>query len=510
MVFDKEKDEYDYLNVRKWLKEVIYKKTIFRTSYFQELLKKAKAKYKSVAYALYRALKALKQKFPLSLVKFHRKQLVFLGEIFVKKRDIVLFKGGNKSGKTTALVSACVLKALEKPNAKVWVVVVSFPLGEDVVSSRIETLSKGFATFNKKTYTYEFFNGSKITLKSVESGVYSFQSASVDLVAFDERPPKEIFLEAYARTIDTQGQVIMTYTPTEGVDWVYDMFFAKDKGIPDEDFSIVNVATIQNKFIKHDKIQKIRNISEEEYMKRVYGAYVLANDVLLLKNEDLTELLQTSFTRYSLVLDQNKDVVEIPEQQDINTLEYFKYPTTNKSYFVGVDISGGVELDTSVILVYTLSGEVCCQYYSNKDSVREVAYKAVYLARKYNNALISFERNGIGFAFSDYLKELGYFNIIRDKSNNLGIAITRDERLYLYKILLEYLNTKQIQITSNIAKELNKLRVDTGYIRASGGDDFVSALLLVIKSIHSQKIQFSVLSGSVEKKANDIINYSLA
>jgi len=65
---------------------------------------------------------------------------------------------------------------------------------------------------------------STIGLKSYEQGRGAFEGTEKDLIWFDEEPPSDVYVEALVRTMTTQGHVLLTFTPLEGMSEVVLMF----------------------------------------------------------------------------------------------------------------------------------------------------------------------------------------------------------------------------------------------------------------------------------------------
>lgn len=62
-----------------------------------------------------------------------------------------------------------------------------------------------------------FGGWSTVGLKSYEQGRGTFEGTERELIWFDEEPPVEAYSEALIRTMTTQGIVMMTFTPLEGM-----------------------------------------------------------------------------------------------------------------------------------------------------------------------------------------------------------------------------------------------------------------------------------------------------
>ena len=82
-----------------------------------------------------------------------------------------------------------------------------------------------------------FTNGSRIDFKYSSAGRIAFQGTKIDKGHFDEVPPKDVYSELYARTIDREGQIIGTCTPVfdriHGIPWIFqDLYVPREqKGI---------------------------------------------------------------------------------------------------------------------------------------------------------------------------------------------------------------------------------------------------------------------------------------
>ena len=71
-------------------------------------------------------------------------------------------------------------------------------------------------------------------MKAYQQGRGSFEGTEQDLVWLDEEPPMDVYTEALIRTMTTDGMVIMTFTPLEGMSDVV-MSFLEDGKMPESD-----------------------------------------------------------------------------------------------------------------------------------------------------------------------------------------------------------------------------------------------------------------------------------
>lgn len=71
-------------------------------------------------------------------------------------------------------------------------------------------------------------------LKSYQQGRGSFEGTEQDGVWLDRGPPMEVYVEALVRTMTTDGMLLLTFTPLEGMSDVV-MLFLEGGKIPEPD-----------------------------------------------------------------------------------------------------------------------------------------------------------------------------------------------------------------------------------------------------------------------------------
>jgi phage terminase large subunit-like protein len=69
---------------------------------------------------------------------------------------------------------------------------------------------------------------SELGLKSYQQGRGSFEGTARHVVWFDEEPPMDVYGEALVRTATTQGLIMLTFTPLEGMSTVVQEFLPKE------------------------------------------------------------------------------------------------------------------------------------------------------------------------------------------------------------------------------------------------------------------------------------------
>ena len=97
------------------------------------------------------------------------------------------------------------------------------------------TAGRGVAdTFDNVIVKYKSGGSSTLGFKSYAAGREKWQGETLDIVAFDEEPPQEIYTEGLTRTNATGGRVWLTFTPLMGMSEVVRRFFEEkspDRGL---------------------------------------------------------------------------------------------------------------------------------------------------------------------------------------------------------------------------------------------------------------------------------------
>lgn len=73
---------------------------------------------------------------------------------------------------------------------------------------------------------------SVLVLKSFEQGRIAFEGTEQDVILLDEEPPEDVYTECVMRTMTTQGLVLLTFTPLQGMSSVVQKFMPG--GVPME------------------------------------------------------------------------------------------------------------------------------------------------------------------------------------------------------------------------------------------------------------------------------------
>ena len=156
--------------------------------------------------------------------------------------------GGNRGGKTTtgdlSVIIDCTPSDLVPPHLlpykrweppiQVYLIAVSgraverihLPIFRQWCPSEILVGNSFKTAFNKEYQTLHFKDGTTVSFMTQGMDREVFQGVALHIVHFDEEPlhehGHEIFAECMQRLVDFNGDLRMTFTPLDGMTWVYD------------------------------------------------------------------------------------------------------------------------------------------------------------------------------------------------------------------------------------------------------------------------------------------------
>ncbi len=115
------------------------------------------------------------------------------GDIAKTVRDILQAKMLGPVGKfgTGLIPKRCIYKTSAK-----------YGLADAIEIVQVKHTSGGLSTLNFKSY---------------DQGYKAFQGTEQDLIWYDEEPPMSVYIEGLMRTMTTDGRVLCTFTPLEGL-----------------------------------------------------------------------------------------------------------------------------------------------------------------------------------------------------------------------------------------------------------------------------------------------------
>lgn len=220
--------------------------------------------------------------------KPHDKQYMFHSST----AKLILYIGGNRSGKTTGGAAECVYRMggrhpykQVKP-APVYgrAHSVDFLYGCDkIILPEISRWTPPSLlvngswedSYDKTSRTLTFANKSMLEFKSYEQDLDKFAGTSRDFNWYDEEPPHHIFNESQARLIDVNGDAFLTMTPVDGMTWVYDQIYEPAKNGEDPETLVIEIEMIENPYITESAAERyLKSLDPDERKARERGEFV--------------------------------------------------------------------------------------------------------------------------------------------------------------------------------------------------------------------------------------------
>lgn len=459
----------------------------------------------------------------------HQKEFIY------SKSKITMLLGGNRSGKTFSGVINLVLVLMDlhpiiklPKNATVWVI------GLDRINHLIPIIlpyifeylpERLVKVYSKKDGFIQLTNGKVVYLKSCDAGVSKFQSASVDMVWFDEEPPQDIWREVYMRTIDKASHIYITMTPTNGISWSYKEIYQKRD---EEDYNIITASTYDNIYLPKSEIEKLdKQLSDDEKEMRIYGAYVD------LGGHRVFDINQISFLQKTI-----KDPVLVGDVANYSFMEnnngyvkiYEKYKP-DAYYVLGVDSSEGLGDPTAMVIMEYLNNRISIAATVNRlIPIEQLHIILLQLASLYNYPLLVIERNSTGASLIERVKYNYQGQIFfEERFNEFGDTITkklgwRTDVLTKSKLIIDlktFLVERKVIINDeDLWKQLKDYIQDSRgkYKALTGHDDLLIAFALCVQGMLSDQFSVNIRRGEsialkgdlnkeIMKEVNNWFNY---
>lgn len=166
--------------------------------------------------------------------------------------------GGNRGGKTDAMVAEAVYTALnihpwrERPEhwgngpvqLRIFVVDVEKGVNQILIPKLkrylpVSALIDGDwdRSWNVKELVLTLENGSTIDFLTYGMGLEKMGGVPRHAIFFDEEPPQNIFTESLMRLMDYEGFWVIAATPVEGIGWTYDYLWEPGTQEPENEFN---------------------------------------------------------------------------------------------------------------------------------------------------------------------------------------------------------------------------------------------------------------------------------
>jgi phage terminase large subunit-like protein len=235
--------------------------------------------------------------------------------------DIVAVIGGNRSGKSKVgegIVSRVVrregpiYRRLRNPKGrqlKIWVAPQTDEKAKSLWEPRLLKMFEGlevrYVQSPHRLFEWKDADGGgTLWIKSQEQGFLAFESDDVDLVLFDEEPEdRRVYASAKTRLATTNGAVVLTFTPLNGMTWTHEEIYAPVAEKPDlqvadrfwrlgNEISVIQMGMADNpEAVAGGGVARMLrdpSMSEAEKAARLYGKYGFTEGLLFPMWADLT------------------------------------------------------------------------------------------------------------------------------------------------------------------------------------------------------------------------------
>lgn len=209
------------------------------------------------------------------------------------------------------------------------------------------------------------------------------------------------------------------------------------------------------------------------------------------------------------------------QEQDEGGLRIYEMPEEGSRYVIGVDFASGRAGDNSSIVVLNAESKAIAATYRDHPLAKhlpdQVLTDALLLARRYNNAFIVPERNGIGQTLVDRLvNEWSYPHVYRDtdtvavrykKPQRYGFSTTVSSRRWLLEELAHLVHIEALVIPDDrLIDEMESfIFTDSDGERAEAAyghnDDMIFALALAVRGLSAGPLPKSLTKTPVTPRS---------
>jgi len=301
------------------------------------------------------------------------------------------------------------------PDQNIWVLAEP-KLVEKLFKRIVSMIPKRFwakdPRWSKGEQSLETTNGT-ILMKSTGMKREEFQADSVSLIWADEEPPQYIWDECMTRLDRVDSQVLLTFTPVNGTQFMWDEF----NGFTDEDREVMEGErswftanmedndTLPKDYIARQK-HRYRN-DPDMYAIRIQGQYINMRGRCLFSN--VIARMQEDARPAKERIRFNSAGKACPTDLETECWDIWKRPEPGHQYVLAADLAeGGLEGDfTAAFIIDTDMAEVVGRYHG-KSEPGPFGREMVYCGHWYNKAIINWEMNMQGAAVLDRMREMCY------------------------------------------------------------------------------------------------------
>lgn len=177
------------------------------------------------------------------------------------------------------------------------------------------------------------------------------------------------------------------------------------------------------------KAEQIRGFGPggEAKFAQEYGNQFLGSSPTLLDSVSLHDLIEDANAARE-ALPEPVEIWKIKAQTEVYEIKIWKKPHPYRAYILGGDVSEGVGIDSSIAKIFDITNprkiEEVASFDSNTIPAPVFGYVMSKMARRYNEAYIACERNGISASAIDAVwRVYEYENIVDIGSNKYAVGI---------------------------------------------------------------------------------------
>lgn len=132
---------------------------------------------------------------------------------------------------------------------------------------------------------------SRLAFKSYDQGRERWQAGTVDGIAFDEEPPEDIYMEGITRTNATNGPVMLTFTPLQGMSNVVKRFLldVSSEGAKYRNVTRMTIYDVDH-YTDEERARIIATYPEHERKARTMGEPSLGAGAIFPINEEVLKV----------------------------------------------------------------------------------------------------------------------------------------------------------------------------------------------------------------------------
>ena len=390
-------------------------------------------------------------------IELSKRQREIADAVINSNYKYIIVSTGRQVGKSTVAGQIALYLVINNKSYKVGFFLPTFKQAKEQfsrITKGLVNVDDSLVTFNKTDLEISFCNGSVIKFWTSENDNcrgYTYQSIIVDEACFVK---DEIFSAAILATVlvslsNNKGKVLLTSTPKEK-NWFYDYFVdGMDESKPD--IKSFTFTSEEGGLISKAELDRVKERTDPNVYKNEYLAQFI---------EDGNGLFSYTNSLY------------VGNKYEELSTNY----TSKNQCVAGLDV--GMENDYTVLTIMeTVSGKVVFIKKWNKCDWYDTLEEVVQIVKKYNNAKLFVESNGIGAMPLQTLSKM---------YNNTKKWVTSEtSKVDIIQKLMKDLSLNEITIPKDeqLIKELNDFGVKyvngkPRYAAIKGNDDMVMSLAI--------------------------------